>query len=146
MPVGERAQLVKHIIDQMDITEQATLVGHHLQIASIRTSLTHLEARIAKVEQELTGPDGAIDSLRRQLEEWEVRRDSSASSRGGYTFQDQEDIEALLTTVPDEEFYRYFLDIFSFLSIAPNSFGTYSEGIKVHADSIKAQFGSVLTS
>ena len=146
MAPEERSLFTTGIVDQMDLSKLAPLVGRHLRMEALRTSLSHLEGRIAGLEGDLHDPEGSVGALHRKLEEWEARRDSSASSRGGYTFRDQDDVEALVATVPDPEFYRYFLDIFSFLSIAPNSFGTYAEGIKVHADSIKAQFGSVLAS
>jgi len=138
------------------MADYAKHTGQYLDIDGIKQSVNDarapglstsgIEARVAAVEREFSSSDGSISELRATLADWEKRRDSSSSTRGGYTFRDEADVEALTSLVPDPEFYRYFLDIFSYLSLCTEAFSTYEQGITVHANAIKAAFKGVWTS
>ena len=141
----------KDVVQAMDVNEFAnaitppTSVNLETSVADLRTLANTIEARIMTVEREFTASDGSIPELRRTLDDWEKRRDSSSSTRGGYTFRDLSDVEALYAVIPGNEFYCYFLDIYSYLSLCTEAFTDYEQGVKVHADSIKANFTDVLS-
>ena len=114
------------------MADYAKHTGQYLDIDGIKQSVNDaclstsgIEARVAAMEREFSSSDGSISELRATLADWEKRRDSSSSTRGGYTFRDEADVEALTSLVPDPEFYRYFLDIFSYLSLCTEAFSTY---------------------
>jgi hypothetical protein len=130
----------------MDVSELATSVGRQLGLEGVRTSVTNIESRVVAVEGEFNREEGRVHQLQLQLEQLDARNQTSSSDRGGYIFRDQGDVAALMTVVKDPEFYKYFLDIISLLQLASAPFHTYEGGIKVHADSIKAQFHSLLSS
>lgn len=143
--------LAARIVEVMDVNEFAkavippTNINVENDVADLHILVNTIESRLMKVEREFTGTEGAIPELRRTLDDWEKRRDSSSSTRGGYTFRDLSDVEALYAMVPPCEFYRYFLDIYSYLSLCTEAFTDYEHGVKVHADSIKANFKDVLS-
>lgn len=121
MSQDECDDMLKAIVESMDIDQLGDLIGEYLQLGRIRNDLVmrgheikFLEDRAEKIEGEFNRPGGAVVCLQEQLEEWEKRRDSSSSTCGGYTFRDQEDVEAMLVNIPDPEVYRYFLDVFSY--------------------------------
>lgn len=144
-------ELASRIVQAMDVNEFAQAIApppnNNLEssVTDLRTLANAIEARITTVEREFTATDGSIPEIRSTLEEWEKRRDNSSSTRGGYTFRDLRDVEALYSVIPGDEFYRYFLDIYSYLSLSTEAFTNYEQGVKVHADSIKANFGDVLS-
>jgi len=98
------------------------------------------------LELALTSETGVVHELQEKLERIEARRDGTSIEHGGTVFRDQRDFEALLATIDDTEFYRYFLDIYSMLNLSQNAFDTYDKGIKAEADAIKANYTSVNSS
>lgn len=142
----DKKDLASLILDEMDIRQLISQVSRHLAIPAINRTLTDVEARVVAVEEEFSSPQGAIHIIQDKLEEAEARRDTASSVRGGYIFRDQTDVEALVINVKQKEFYKFFLDVISLLTLAQDPFSTYVEGVKIHADAIKANFDSVLGS
>ena len=130
----------------MDLSTIANAVGTQLGVSVLRTSVTNLDSRFDALEIEFRAPEGFIQTIERKLEEIEARRDSASVTRGGYTFRDESDVQALLEISSDTDVHKYFLDVYSLLTLSQEPFSTYAQGIKVRADAIKAKFDSVLES
>lgn len=141
-----KRDLASLILDEMDLQQLITRVSNQLAVPAINRTLTDVDSRLLTIEEEFSSPQGVIQSIQDKLEEAEARRDTASSVRGGYIFRDQSDVEALVAQTTQKEFYKYFLDVISFLTLAQDPFSTYMEGVKIHADAIKAKFDSLLGS
>ena len=105
-----------------------------------------LTNRVAALEREVLQPAGLVHTMLKRMDEADARRGADAIDRGGSVFRDQRELEALLSTINEPEFYKYMLDIFSILNISQGAFDSYEKGIKAEADAIKANYTDMTAS
>lgn len=84
--------------------------------------------------------------LRAELRNLEARGNTGSSDRAGYVFTGLEDVQAFVQLAGPGKLATLCLDLIGLLTLAQDPFVTYEAGVKVHADAIKAKFGSVLES
>ena len=105
-----------------------------------------LELRVARLEREVCEPSGIVHGLISRLDASDARRGAESIEQGGLVFRDQRELEALLGTINEPEFYKYMLDIVSMLNLSQGAFDTYEKGIKAEADAIKANYTDMTAS
>jgi hypothetical protein len=96
------------------------------------------------VEREFNQDQGIVSRLQQSVAGIEARRNVSACERAGYIFNGPEDVEAMIQVLPKKGLiFPKCLDLIGLLTLAQDPYVTYAEGIKVHADAIKANFDGV---
>lgn len=142
----QKDELADRILNLIDVSHLLRVIQRRVDFTDLTAHTTDIEARLSCVEDDFSEPQGVIHRMQDKIEQAEARHNIASSIRANYTFRDQSDVEALVATDNHPEFFKYFLDIVSCLALAKESFRSYAEGIKVHADAIKANFRSVLGS
>lgn len=142
----QKDDLADRILDLIDVSHLLRVIQRRVDFTDLTSHTRDLEARVGVLEDDFSEPQGVIRTMQDKIEEAEARRNIASSVRANYTFRDQSDVEALVAMDSHAEFFKYFLDIVSCLALAKESFVSYTEGIKVHADAIKANFKTVLGS
>lgn len=142
----EQGQLVRGVLDQIDLAHITETVGTQLGIAGIRTEVGMHGDRLTNIEQEFTTEHGVVGNIQAQLANLEAKRNTSSCERGGYVFSGVPDVQALVQLVGPGKLATHCLDLISLLTLAQDPYVTYEAGVQVHANAIKANFGSVVES
>ncbi len=130
----------------MNISKLVGIIDNHLGIRTPKQSIVRIKGHVEDVESKFCHKEGTINLMRRRLDHMEAMRNLNFSERAGYVFKGPGDSGALCAMAKDSELYRCFLDIVSYLQVTKAPFTSYESGIKVHINSIKAEFKSMSAS
>jgi hypothetical protein len=87
-----------------------------------------------------------VARLQEQMASWDAQKNSTSSERGGYIFSGPPDVQALVTMAGPGKLCTLCLDLHGMLTLAQDPYVTYEAGVQVHANAIKASYGSVVES
>ena len=122
------------------------MVASKLGLGAVKEELRQDGVRLGKIEQEFKSEHGLINKLQEQMATWDARRNTTSSERGGCVFSGPEDIQALVTMAGKGKLCTLCLDVHGMLTLAQDPYVSYESGVQVHANAIKAAFGSVVES
>jgi hypothetical protein len=155
----QNTALAERVISTMDMDALAAQVGPRIDLerfnariderireANFNEMATAQGERLTQLEQEFRDETGAIPRLCAKLANLEARGNTGASERAGYVFTGLEEVQAFVHLAGPGKLATLCLDLIGLLTLAQDPFVTYKPGMKVHADAIKANFGSVLES
>lgn len=146
MSDADQTQLLEMLLKQLDLDKLATAVGSKLGFAAIKQTVEQDNLRLNKVEYEFASEHGAVNKLQEQVATWDARRNTSSSERGGCVFSGPQDVQALVELAGKDKLCTLCLDMIGMLTLAQDPYVTYEAGMQVHANAIKANFGSVAES
>ena len=142
----EQEKLLSSMIDHLDVERLSNMVSSKLGVTSIKEELRRDGMRLVKIEQEFASEHGTVTKLQEQMATWDARRNSTSSERGGYVFSSPQDVQALVSLAGAGKLCTLCLDLHGMLTLAQDPYVTYEAGVQVHANAIKASFGSVVES
>lgn len=142
----DQRELITGVIDHLDLTRITEAVGSQLAVTGIRNEISGHGERLTKIEQEFTTEHGVVGKLQSQMANLEAGRNSTSCERGGYVFSGVTDVQALVQLTGPGKLATRCLDLIAMLTLAQDPYVTYEAGVQVHANAIKANFGSVVES
>ena len=142
----EQEKMLSSMLDHLDLDRLSDMVATRLGVNQIKEDLKRDSIRLIKIEQEFTSENGTVAKLREQMATWDARRNSTSSERGGCVFSGPQDVQALVALAGSGKLCTLCLDVHGMLTLAQDPYVTYEAGVQVHANAIKASFGSVVES
>eukprot|EP00956_Cyclotella_meneghiniana_P022889 scaffold43790_cov38-Cyclotella_meneghiniana.AAC.5 len=142
----EKERIVSQVVEHLDIEKVTTMVASKLGLGAVKEVLRQDGVPLGKIEQEFKSEHGLINKLQEQMATWDARRNTTSSECGGCVFLGPEDIQALVTMAGKGKLCTLCLDVHGMLTLAQDPYVTYESGVQVHANAIKAAFGSVVES
>ena len=148
MSAVDQRQLINEVIEHIDLARITEAVGAQLGVGGVRTEIESHGDRLTSLEQEFVGEHGAIAiaKMQAQMENLEAGKNSASCERGGYVFSGVPDVQALVQLTGPGKLATRCLDLHGLLTLAQDPYVTYEAGVQVHANAIKANFGSVVES
>lgn len=142
----EQERMVSQVLSHLDIEKLSSLISTKLGLVAVKEELRHDEVRLGKIEREFASEHGTITKIQEQMATWDARRNTTSSERGGYVFTGPQDVQALVTMAGAGKLCTLCLDVHGMLTLAQDPYVTYEAGVQVHANAIKASYGSVVES
>ena len=142
----EQQEFINQMVSQIDVGVLASEVASRLNLDALKSEVRSDTDLIQKIQREFTEDHGAIASIKFELQGLEARKNTTSSERGGYVFVGPTDVQALIQLSGPGKLAVRCIDLISLLTLAQDPYVTYEAGIQVHANAIKANYGSVIES